>query len=109
MEPEKVNHPAHYNQGKIEVIDAIEGWSLGFHEGNVIKYVARHKHKNGLEDLKKAKWYLDRLIEQMEKPLLEQDAKWREEYARKNLNYDYHRDGPTTPPPYYQSTLPPAE
>lgn len=58
-----VNHPKHYNFGKIEVIDAIEDWGCGFHVGNVIKYVARYKHKNGLEDLKKAKWYLDRLIE----------------------------------------------
>lgn len=63
---EAVNHPAHYNQGNIEVIDAIEDWCLGFHEGNVVKYVARHRHKNGIEDLKKARWYLDRLIEQME-------------------------------------------
>lgn len=63
---EAVNHPAHYNQGTIEVIDAIEDWCLGFHEGNVVKYVARHRHKNGVEDLKKARWYLDRLIEQME-------------------------------------------
>ncbi len=58
-----INHPAHYTVGKIEVIDAIEDWRLGFHAGNVVKYVARHKHKNGLEDLKKAAWYLARLIE----------------------------------------------
>lgn len=63
---ETVNHPAHYNSGKIEVIDAIEDWKLGFHEGNVVKYVARAKHKNGLEDLKKAQWYLTRLIEKEE-------------------------------------------
>ena len=62
---EAVDHPAHYNAGKIEVIDAIEDWGLGFHAGNVVKYVARHKHKNGIEDLKKARWYLDRLIEKM--------------------------------------------
>jgi hypothetical protein len=64
---EKVNHPDHYNQGKIEVIDAIEDWDLNFCEGNVIKYVARHRHKNEpLEDLKKAKWYLERLISAIE-------------------------------------------
>lgn len=62
---DNVNHPAHYNVGKIEVIDAIEDWKLGFHEGNVVKYVARHKHKNGLEDLKKAAWYLSRLIQNL--------------------------------------------
>ena len=60
---EKVNHPAQYNQGKIEVIDAIEDWDLNFCEGNVVKYVARHRFKGEpLEDLKKARWYLERLI-----------------------------------------------
>jgi len=64
---EKVNHPSHYNQGKIEVIDAIEDWDLNFCEGNVIKYVARHRHKSEpIEDLKKAKWYLERLIGKIE-------------------------------------------
>lgn len=49
--------------GSTEVIDAIEDWDLGFHSGNVVKYVARAKHKGGeLEDLRKARWYLDRLI-----------------------------------------------
>lgn len=56
-----VNHPKHYNQG-IEAIDYIESHKMDFNEGNVIKYVTRYKHKNGLEDLKKAKWYLDRAI-----------------------------------------------
>jgi len=65
---EAVNHPEHYNQGKIEIIDAIEDWDLNFCEGNVIKYVARHRHKGvPLEDLKKARWYLDRLISSWEK------------------------------------------
>jgi hypothetical protein len=64
---EKVNHPSHYNQGKIEVIDAIEDWDLNFCEGNVIKYVARHRHKSEpIEDLKKAQWYLERLIGKIE-------------------------------------------
>ncbi len=60
---EMVDHPDHYNKGSIEVIDAIEDWNLNFCEGNVVKYVARHRHKDEpLEDLKKAKWYLERLI-----------------------------------------------
>ena len=64
---EAVNHPSHYNAGKIEVIDAIDDWKLDFNAGNVVKYVARHQHKsNPLEDLKKARWYLDRLIERKE-------------------------------------------
>lgn len=63
-----IDHPAHYNVGKIEVIDAIEDWSLGFNLGNVVKYVARADHKGrALEDLKKAVWYLSREIERREK------------------------------------------
>ena len=66
--PERVNHPSHYNQGKYEVIDVIQDWGLDFTEGNVVKYVARSKHKeNRVEDLKKARWYLDYLISQLEK------------------------------------------
>jgi Protein of unknwon function (DUF3310) len=62
-----VDHPKHYNAGKIEVIDAIEDWKLGFHLGNVVKYVARAEHKGKtLEDLKKAQWYLNRAIEKLE-------------------------------------------
>lgn len=64
---DNVNNPKHYNFGSIEVIDAIEDWDLGFHAGNVVKYVARYRHKNGLEDLKKARWYLERLIQNLEK------------------------------------------
>lgn len=64
---EKVNHPKHYNKGKIEVIEAIEDWGLNFSEGNVVKYVARHRFKGEpLEDLKKARWYLERLISNLE-------------------------------------------
>lgn len=66
-----VNHPNHYTQGKYEVIDYIEDKLnkeelQGYCVGNVLKYVSRFKHKNGLEDLKKAEWYLNRLITNME-------------------------------------------
>lgn len=62
-----VNHPTHYTLGGIEVIDAIEAWSLGFHLGNAVKYIARADHKaRRLEDLKKARWYLDREIARAE-------------------------------------------
>lgn len=64
---DNVNHPPHYNQGSIEPIDVIEDWGLGFCDGNALKYIARFRHKNGVEDLRKARWYLDRLIQQMEK------------------------------------------
>jgi len=58
---EKVNSPAHYNVGKIEVIDAIEEWKLGFNDGNAIKYIARHQHKGkAIQDIEKAIWYLNR-------------------------------------------------
>lgn len=71
---ETVNHPAHYNTGWIEVIDAIEDWELGFHAGNVVKYVARYKHKNGINDLQKAMWYLQRLIRNTEQEIANDDA-----------------------------------
>lgn len=58
---ETVNHPSHYNQGNIEVIDAIEDWKMGFNDGNAIKYIARHRAKGKPEeDLKKALWYITR-------------------------------------------------
>lgn len=63
-----IDHPSHYNRGKIEVIDFIEDQGLSFHLGNVIKYIARAGSKgNKLEDLKKAQWYLDRYINEVMK------------------------------------------
>ena len=58
-----VNHPPHYAAKDPEPIDLIESWGLSFHEANVVKYLARWRTKNGLEDLRKAQWYLNRLIE----------------------------------------------
>jgi hypothetical protein len=72
MENDNVNHPAHYCQGGIETIEAIKA-ALGedgfqsYCAGNVIKYVFRYKYKEGVESLKKARWYLDRLIAEIEK------------------------------------------
>ena len=61
---DNVNHPKHYTFSAIQVIDAIEAWRLGYRLGNVVKYVARANHKGAaIEDLKKARWYLDREIE----------------------------------------------
>ena len=63
-----VENPPHYTQGKYEVIDVIEDWQLSFHEANVVKYVARAKFKgNEFQDLKKARFYLDRKITNLEK------------------------------------------
>ena len=56
----------HYKTNNIQPWDAIHAWGLGFFSGNVVKYVARHREKNGVEDLKKARHYLDKLIELME-------------------------------------------
>lgn len=54
--------PSHYKQGSIEPIDFIIANNMNFLEGNIIKYVSRYKFKNGVEDLKKAKFYLEKLI-----------------------------------------------
>lgn len=61
---DNVNHPSHYNSGKIEVIDFIEDQKLDFSLGNCIKYICRagKKNDNAIEDLEKAKWYLEREI-----------------------------------------------
>lgn len=63
LKEDVINHPSHYTRGKIEVIDFIEDQRLPYHLGNVIKYIARAGYKGDkLEDLKKARWYLDRYI-----------------------------------------------
>ena len=64
-----VNRPSHYTDGKIEVIDFIEDKKLGFCLGNAIKYIARAGKKDPtkeIEDLKKAKWYVERRIKELE-------------------------------------------
>ena len=64
-----INHPEHYTHSNIEPIDVIESWGLDFHLGNVVKYVCRQGRKltakDEAEDLKKARWYLDRKIESL--------------------------------------------
>ena len=64
-----VNHPAHYTDGKIEVIEFIEDKGLNFHRGNAVKYISRAGKKDPakeIEDLKKAVWYLNREIGRLE-------------------------------------------
>lgn len=69
---ETVDHPNHYQGDKYETIDMINeivkdySGEVAFDIGNVVKYISRATKKNGLEDLKKARWYLDRAIEQYE-------------------------------------------
>lgn len=67
-EEDVVNKAPHYTQAGIEPIDFIKGLGLleDFCIGNVIKYVSRYKHKNGLEDLKKAQWYLNKVVESLD-------------------------------------------
>lgn len=76
MEPtvkDNVNHPNHYTQGNIECIDALKAATVGktgieaVCVANVIKYLWRYEEKNGVEDVQKARWYLDRLIKEIEK------------------------------------------
>lgn len=76
-EPKKqkdnVNHPSHYTQGGVECIDALAAATINLQgieavcTANAIKYLWRWKQKNGVEDLKKAKWYIDKLISEEEK------------------------------------------
>ena len=69
-----VNHSAHYKVGGIETIDFIEAKSLGYNLGNVVKYVTRSDHKdNRLQDLEKARWYLDREIGNLSEKLATQN------------------------------------
>lgn len=69
-----VSHPAHYqSETGMEAIDVIEAFAFdlkgieAFDTGNIIKYICRWKNKNGVQDLKKAKWYLEHLINHVEK------------------------------------------
>lgn len=69
---DKVNHPSHYTQGGVECIDAITAATVNktgieaVCTANVIKYLWRYEAKNGLEDVKKAQWYINRLIAELE-------------------------------------------
>ena len=70
-QPDMVNSPAHYGNGSIECIEYIEDFLtteefIGYLRGNIAKYLHRFRYKNGIEDLKKAEWYLGRLTEVME-------------------------------------------
>ena len=71
MSEEMVNHPKHYQFGEnnqYEVIEVIEAWDLDFHLGNTVKYISRAGKKDKeLQDLKKALWYLERKIKNLEK------------------------------------------
>lgn len=70
--PDNVNHPAHYESGKFECIEVMEETQgkepvMDFCICNAFKYLYRHKRKNGIEDVKKARWYIDKYIEIVER------------------------------------------
>lgn len=72
LKEDKVNHPSHYTQGAVECIEAIKASMtteeyIGYLKGCQMKYVWRYRMKGGVEDLRKARWYLDRLISEVEK------------------------------------------
>ena len=77
-----INHPSHYTDGKIEVIDFIEEKQLNFHRGNAIKYISRAGKKNKeteIEDLEKAAWYINREIQRLEKLKKQQQEEEKQE------------------------------
>lgn len=66
MNNDVINHPSHYTDGKFETIEAIESWQLGYHLGNAVKYISRAGKKSKdteLEDLRKARWYIQRYLD----------------------------------------------
>lgn len=88
MSQDMVNHPSHYNSGKIEVIEALEDWNLNFHLANAVKYCARAGKKDPtkeIEDLQKAVWYIQRRIELL-KAAKEGRAVVRPNDMKQNLN-----------------------
>jgi len=67
---DNVNSPRHYTTGDIEVIDYIQDNLQGGFEsyciGSILKYISRYKNKNGIEDLKKARWFLNKVINELD-------------------------------------------
>ena len=81
-----VNHPEHYTDGKIEVIDFIEDKKLGYHLGNAVKYISRAGKKDPekeIEDLEKAVWYIQRQIQNLKAEKAKEEAqRWLEDVRR---------------------------
>lgn len=72
MKKDHVNQPPHYTRGKIEMTDFVLDQRLGWLAGNVIKYIVRYRFKGKpLEDLKKCRWYLDKLIARVESGIVD--------------------------------------
>lgn len=74
-----INHPLHYNTGNIETYDYIVDQLtadeyLGYTKGNILKYVSRERHKGGINDLRKAQWYLNKYIERIDHVIKDVDV-----------------------------------
>ena len=96
----KVNHPKHYGGGDwtYEAIKVIEAWCVGFHLGNALKYISRADHKgNKLSDLKKALWYIQREINNLEELNETTDQETRRESSDTEANEHWSsRNGPSS-------------
>lgn len=92
---DNVSHPSHYCQGDIECIDAIKAATIGktgieaVCVANIIKYLWRYENKNGLEDVRKSAWYVNRLIQELEAKNDKSSNKYNEdEYSCDSCKYD---------------------
>lgn len=87
---EFINHPAHYAEGrKYEPIDVINDWDLGFNLGNAVKYISRAGRKDPgatLQDLKKARWYIDYELDRLCNMIIDNEFKITEEEGQKLIN-----------------------
>jgi len=84
---DRIDKPLHYNRG-IQTTDYICSWGMDFCEGNIVKYVTRWKYKDGLDDLKKARWYVNKLISDLEKSQSNTSEKSQSNVVEKSQN-DY--------------------
>ena len=91
MSHDVVNSPSHYAEGReFETIDVIEDWGLGYHLGNAVKYISRAGRKDDiLQDLKKAQWYLNREIENLELERAEAEGILYEYEVQEEFPVDY--------------------
>lgn len=109
---DNINHPKHYNTGKIEVIEFIEDQGLNFNLGNVTKYIARAGKKDStkvIEDLEKARWYLSREIELRKSKTESREPVRPNEMVLPGIKGIY-RESKSSPPLYHSPVIPgPAE
>jgi hypothetical protein len=95
--PDHIDHPVHYTQG-IECIDYILSHNMDYLEGNIVKYVTRYKFKHGVDDLRKAEWYLKRLLkrEALGPAVMPVGPDWSKPHA--DAQVEYPEEGAYWPP-----------